>query len=339
MILVSKSVAISGTRDEAGDMTTIAAGTIPFYVEAPGVPVSIENLRFVRPKTEAILVYAVSGLTIASCQIEGVDPLPGFGNTGIEINTSGNVPNPSNPGHPEKISGTLLIVNNYIDVAGATASDNGVGVIVWSVGMPGAEVQAFVSGNTITNFTEKGTSIRRAVGRVNVERNLITSDTIMGPAPGATGIFVANLGSYLVAHNSVHIRWATGSGFGIEMRSQPQYQQWSVSGAIVVGNDVNMDAPTGTVFGPNSAGIHVIGNATGDSVQDNQIHGRAGAALAVEAAQGGLASDNTFALNRVDDFDASVADVSVGAGVLNTRILGQRGAIVDLGVNTVIVSL
>src|SRR5215469_3218068 len=60
------------------------------------------------------------------------------------------------------------------------------------------------------------------------------------------------------------------------------------------------------------------------------------AALAV-AAQGGLASDNTFALNRVDDFDASVPAVSVGAGVLNTQILGQQGAIVDQGANTVIV--
>jgi len=338
MVLVSKPVAISGARDEFGDITSIAAGTIPFYVEAPGVAVRIENLRFVRPKAEAVLVYAVSGLTIASCQIKGVDPLPNFGSTGIDINTSGDIPNPNQPGHPENVSRTLLIVNNDIDVAGGTAGDDTTGVNVWSVGVPAAEVQAFISGNTVTHFNEKGINMRRALGRVNIERNLVTSDTIMGPAPGASGIWVANLGSYLIAHNSVHTLWANGSGFGIEVRSQSQFSQWSVTGAIVVDNHVNMDAPAGTVFNANSAGIHILGNATGNSVQDNRIDGRAGAALAV-AAQGGLASDNTFALNRVDDFDASVPDVSVGAGVLNTQILGQQGAILDQGTNTVIVPL
>jgi hypothetical protein len=338
MVLMSKSVAISGTRAEDGDMTSIEAGTIPFYVDAPGVAVRIENLRFVRPKAEAVLVYAVSGLTIASCQIKGVDPLPIFGSTAIDINTSGDIPNPNQPGHPENISGTLLIVNNDVDVAGGTAGDDTVGVAVWSVGVPGAEVQAFISGNAVTNFNEKGINIRRALGRMNVERNRLTTDTIMGPAPGASGIFAANLGSYLIAHNSVHARWATGSGFGIDVRSQSQFSQWSISGAIIVDNDVNMDAPAGTAFTVNSAGIHILGNATGNSAQDNRIHGRARAALAV-AAQGGLASDNTFALNRLDDFDASFADVSVGVDVLNTQILGQKGTIDDQGTNTVIVPL
>src|SRR6516165_1715434 len=39
MILVSKAVAISGARneqDDEGEVTTIYAGTIPFYVAAPG---------------------------------------------------------------------------------------------------------------------------------------------------------------------------------------------------------------------------------------------------------------------------------------------------------------
>jgi hypothetical protein len=80
MVLVSRAVAISGARDvdaqmrdEDGERTSIEAGTIPFHVEAPGAAVTIQGLRFVRPKGDAVLVYAVSGLVIASCQIEGVD--------------------------------------------------------------------------------------------------------------------------------------------------------------------------------------------------------------------------------------------------------------------------
>src|SRR5215468_10244968 len=64
MILVSKAVSISGAPD--GEMTSIDGGTIPFYVEAPGAAVSIQRLHFVRPKAAAVLVYAVSGLVIAS---------------------------------------------------------------------------------------------------------------------------------------------------------------------------------------------------------------------------------------------------------------------------------
>src|SRR5215831_11577909 len=79
-ILVSKAVAISGARDEDdrmrpehGEMTSIEGGTTPFYVEVPGAPVTIQRLRFIRPRGDAINVYAVRGLVIASCKIEGVE--------------------------------------------------------------------------------------------------------------------------------------------------------------------------------------------------------------------------------------------------------------------------
>src|SRR5262245_54595550 len=65
MVLVSKAVAISGAREgqaDDGELTSIDAGTIPFYVEAPGAQVSIQGLRFIRPKGVAVRVYAVSGL-------------------------------------------------------------------------------------------------------------------------------------------------------------------------------------------------------------------------------------------------------------------------------------
>src|SRR5215472_8571096 len=70
-ILISKAVAISGAPD-----ASIEAGTIPFYIAAPGATVTIQEVRFVRPRKSAILVYAVSGLMIASCSIDGIVPLP-----------------------------------------------------------------------------------------------------------------------------------------------------------------------------------------------------------------------------------------------------------------------
>src|SRR5262249_32682690 len=147
-ILVSKAVAISGARDEDDrmrhehvKMTSIEGGTTPFYVEVPGAPVTIQRLRFIHPKFDAIAVYAVGGLAITSCTIEGVEPLGGVGG-GIDIATTFglNLPNPTNPGKPENISGTLLIANNDIDVGG-TGLDNTTGIIVFSVGIPGAEVE------------------------------------------------------------------------------------------------------------------------------------------------------------------------------------------------------
>ena len=103
MVLVSKTVAISGARedhDHDGELTSIYAGTIPFYVEAPGAQVSIQGLRFIQPKGVAVRVYAVSGLVIASCKIEGAVPVNQV-SAGISIATSfgviGTPPTPMNP--------------------------------------------------------------------------------------------------------------------------------------------------------------------------------------------------------------------------------------------------
>src|SRR5262249_45357669 len=78
-VLVSQAVVISGTQDDDEEMASIEAGTIPFYVAAPGASVTIQGLRFIRPKADAVLVYSVSGLVIASCKIEGLEPVLGGG--------------------------------------------------------------------------------------------------------------------------------------------------------------------------------------------------------------------------------------------------------------------
>src|SRR5215831_4300220 len=186
MVLVSKEVTVSGVRDDdEGEMVSIDAGTFPFFVNAPGSRVAIQGLRFVRPKGDAIFVYAVTGLVIASCRIEGVELLPTWGREAIDIITvqNGNQPSPTNPGHPENISGRLLIVNNDIDVGG-TALENTLGLVVFSVGQsPDKEVDIDVSGNTIRNTTEPAMDFQRVGGRAYIERNVITTGPVAGSRP------------------------------------------------------------------------------------------------------------------------------------------------------------
>jgi hypothetical protein len=345
MVLVSRAVTISGDRDENGDrrdedgaMTSIEGGTTPFYVEAAGASVTIQGLRFIRPKGDAIFVYAVSGLMIASCKIDGT----GNGGDGIDIVTSDSTPKPANPGHPENISGTLLIVNNDIDLAGGTPETKTVGVLVFSVGVPGAEVEAYVSGNKIRNTTEPAIDVRRLVGRAYIERNVLATGTVsfLPQARNQQVIRVANIGSYLIAHNSIDCGWAPpAQGIGVFS----QYAEWPMERAIVVDNDVTMSPPEGSVFDLYSAGIWIGGFAQGNVVQDNRIRGRGNAALAADNWQGagpqvGTPANNAFVLNRLDHFEASTADIFVDDGVLNTLIVG-RGSVEDHGVGTIIVPL
>jgi Right handed beta helix region len=331
-VLVWKAVAISGTQDGDDEMASIEGGTTPFYVEASGASVTIQGLRFIRPKGDAIFVYAVSGLVIASCKIEGVETLQTIGGgDGIDINTSSGVPMPTNPGKPENISGTLLVANNDIDVAGGTAQDLTVGVLIFSVGVPGAEVEAYVSGNKIRNTTEPAINFRRVGGRVYVERNVLTTGSVAGPAGNLQAIRVVNTGSYVIAHNSIDCAWPQAAGIGVFS----QIAAWPLERAVVVDNDVTMSAPEGTVFGANSAGIEIRGIAQGNMVMNNRIRGRARAALAVT----GTTGNNTFVSNDLDGFQSSLADVFVDAGVTNTVVVGRQISVEDHGGGTVVVPM
>jgi len=342
MVLVSKAVAISGMQDGDDEETaSIEAGTVPFYVDAPGASVEIQGLRFIRTKVGAIFVNSVSGLVIASCTIEGLEP---GGGTGIAIITGPNinVPTPMNPGRPENISGTLWIVDNDLDLGGGSAEDLIVGVLIFSVGVPGAEVEAYISGNTIRNVTETAINIRRVVGRVDVERNVITTGPLVAAPPSGRpqAIRVANLGSYLIAHNWIDCEWTHPNAEGVGVFSQ--VAAWPMEGAVVVDNDVTMSAPEGTVFGDFSAAIGVFGFAEGNVVRNNRIRGRARAALSVPVFPlppqvPAVPANNAFVHNHFGHFEASVADVFVGPAALNTRIVGA-GTVEDLGTGTIIVT-
>ena len=85
------------------------------------------------------------GLTIADCRIEGAEPLltsDGTLSTGIGVATTPRPPTPEQPGRPENVSGRLSIVNNYVDVAGGTAADNTLGILIFSVGKADRPVES-----------------------------------------------------------------------------------------------------------------------------------------------------------------------------------------------------
>ena len=329
-ILISKAVAVSG----AGD-AIIEAGTIPFYVEAPGSAVTIQNVRFVRPAKSAIVVYAVTGVVIASCSIQGFTLLPNIQFSGFAViaNDMAVTPSPTQPGHPENISGRIVIADNDID-AGENPIGNVLGITTFSAGVsPDKEVDLYISGNRIRNVTEPAINLRRIGGRAHVEGNVI----VTGPVSAAArpeAIRAVNIGSFVIAHNVIHSQWPDPDAIGIGLFSQ--FADWPMANAVVVDNDVTMLPPDGVQFGDYSAGIDIRGFAQGNFVGNNTIRGRARAAVAVDVFNGGIPDNTTFGLNRFGDFDSSVPGVIVGNGVTGTLILGQKGTVNDQGVNTAI---
>ena len=331
-ILISKAVAISGAAD-----AIIERGTIPFYVAAPGAKVGIQNVHFVSPSKSAIVVYAVSGLVIASCRIEGYAPLPNIQFSGISVGASDMAvtPTPSQPGHPENISGRILIADNDID-AGANPLGNVLGITSFSAGQsPDGEVDLYISGNRIRNITRPGIDLRRIGGRAHVEGNVITTGPVSSQS-NTEAIRAVNIGSFVIAHNVIHCQWPDPDAIGISVFSQ--IADWPMADAVVVDNKVTMSPPDGVIFAGFSAGIDIRGFAQNIFVGNNRIRGSARAAVAVDVFNGGVPANTAFVLNRLGGFDSSLPGVIVGDGVSDTLILGQKGTVNDLGINTVILS-
>jgi hypothetical protein len=342
-IVVSREVVISGIRDELGETTTIDRGTWPFAVEAPGLHVSIQGLRFVRPRAGAIQVNAVSGLAISDCRIEGVEtvPNPDMRGTpvgmGIGISTTPKPPTPAQPGRPGDISGIVSLVNNSIDTIGGTAEDMTLGVLIFSAGKPPEKVvDLYLSGNRISNVTERAVNVRQLGGRGYIERNVITTGRVAGAAGGVApdAIHAFGTGSYLIAHNSIQSDWAKGAG----IRVHGGFAEWPIEGAIVVDNDVTMPASASASFNASSAGIEIRGYARGSAVLNNRIRGRGKAALAVIGHNGGIPANNQFVSNDLHGFQSSVAMVLLDAGVANTLVVGGKWKVQDGGIGTVIVN-
>jgi hypothetical protein len=88
MVTVSKSVAISGNRDQYGDLPTMKGGDWPFLVNAAGAQVTIQRLHFVSPTSGAIWIYAAGGMEVSGCQVQGVIPSVEFA---VEAGLAGSV--------------------------------------------------------------------------------------------------------------------------------------------------------------------------------------------------------------------------------------------------------
>jgi DNA-binding SARP family transcriptional activator len=327
-IRISKAVSIFGVRDAGGEMATIESGTIPFYVDAPGQRVTIRGLRFVRPTQAAILVRAVRGLEISSIRIDGLVPFSN-GAGGISINTRGEMPLPSSPGNPENVSGHLLIAHNEIDGTGGTAQSPTAGVTVFSVGQsPDKEVDLDVIANQVSNTSAPTINIRRVHGRVRIIGNTLrTSPETRGDVDA---VRLVNGGSVLMANNTVESKWPNAAG--IQVFSP--FTEWPTKHVTVEDNEVLMSPPPGVALGDFSAGISIRGFADSNVVRHNKISGRAWAALSMYAFRGGVPSDNAFIDNRLERFEATVADIFIGSGVARRHIVGP-GSVSDHGTATI----
>jgi hypothetical protein len=261
-------------------------------------------------------------------KIEGLVPFS-IGASGISINTSGEMPLPSSPGHPENVSGHLLIANNEIDGTGGTAHAATAGINVFSVGQsPDREVELDIISNRISDMSAPTVNIRRVHGRVRVLGNTLrTSPETVGDVDA---VRLVNGGSILMANNTVECKWPNAAG--IQVFSP--FAEWPTRRVIVEDNDVLMSPRQGATLGDFSAGISIRGFADSDVVRHNRISGRARAALAMYTFRGGEPADNAFIDNRIEKFEAMGADIYVGGGVARGRIVGP-GSTSDHGKSTI----
>lgn len=345
IITVSTDVVISGARDGNGAYTTIDGGNWPFFVDAANSQVTIEKLHFVGPSAGAVWVYAVAGLNINNCQIEGVVPTADFGTeggvtaptaAGLFVGGDPHPPSASFPGKPGNFSGNLIVEDNDIDT-GASPEAASLGVVFFSVGtLPDHEVTIDVSRNRIRNVTEPTINFRVIGGRAYAEHNVLQTGGVKGPIANPDAIRIFGTGSYVAAHNSIDCGWSDGEATAIDVSGSATFPE---TGAIVLDNDILMSAEKGTSFTSNSAAIEIKSFAQGNSVLNNRIRGRAWAALSVIGQNGGIPANNSFLWNEINHFDASTADIYLAAGVQNTIIIGPKTTLQDNGTGTLVVPI
>ena len=345
IITVSRDVVISGARDERGAYTTIEDGNWPFFVDAANSQVTIEKLHFVGPSGGAVWAYAVAGLNISNCQIEGVVPTADFGtqggvaapvSAGLFVGADPHPPSASFPGKPSNFSGNLIVEDNDIDMA-ASPDAASLGVVFFSVGtLPDHEVTIDVSRNRIRNVTEPTINFRVIGGRAYAEHNVLQTGGVKGPIANPDAIRIVGTGSYVAAHNSIDCGWSDGEATAIDVFGSAAFPE---TGAVVLDNDILMSAAEGTAFTQSSAAIEIKSFAQGNSVLNNRIRGRAWAALAVDAQNGGIPANNSFLWNEINHFDASTADIYLAAGVQNTIIIGPKTTLQDNGTGTLVVPI
>jgi hypothetical protein len=326
VILVTGAVTIRGQ-----DATILGGGSAApggmqavFLIDAPGVDVTIEGLRFVNPHNAAIRVARSGDLRIANCQVDGMTP--------SAVATPGGVQNAALAIHlPGGSVGAVSILENRFQIGG-TADDSIGGII-----MTGPADRVLIADNRITGTTSHGMDLRDVNGPARIERNIVET----GPVgrSGLPGRFVDALrligsGEYLV----------DGNQFDCGFENAAVVRLGGTKKAVVRQNEVVASVPESKVPGLQSAGIQVQGSADDNEILQNRIKGRGRVAISVifsdfplDKPNGtGNPSATMFQGNNVQQFAPTVATVEVGASATNTTIVGGSGTLIDNGIGTVV---
>jgi hypothetical protein len=133
-----------------------------------------------------------------------------------------------------------------------------------------------------------------------------------------------------MANNTVECSWPNAAAIQV----YSPYGELPTDSVTVMDNHVRMSPSPTATLGDFSAGISIRGFAHGIVVRQNTIEGRAQAALSLYTFRGGTPTDNALVDNRLDRFDATVADIVVGGGVARTHIAGP-GTVLDHGTATI----
>jgi hypothetical protein len=329
-ILVTTGVVVEGIPDANGNMPVITGGVKPFQVNAPGQPVRFRALRFVGAKLTVIEVRAAEDVAVEYCRFEQVEPL--FASA-IGANLAiGVVLGFFTAG---QVVGDISIAHNHFAIGG-TASDRTEAIAAIGVGRADTPVRLTVADNVVTNTVAHGIDIRNIVGQASIERNDVSTGAIGGQMVPfgdrfVDGIRVLGSGSYLVAHNRVRVGYENAAG--IRLQGGPTAP---VAQAIVFGNDITMDSPDPAVFGSESTGIELRRAAAGNTLLSNRIRGHAQAAIALIAEPAGAPRDTTVSGNNYASFAASLADLYIAPGVIETTVIGGQGTVLDQGAGTVL---
>jgi hypothetical protein len=324
VILVGKAVEIRGENATILGGGSLADGGFQasFLVTAPDAHVTFERIRFVQPHNAAIRVRQAGALRIQACEIDGVVPTAlGPVNGGLGIDLRGGGP-----------FGAVAIVDNRLRIGGSDKDATG------GIAIAGTATRVEITGNRINETTAHGMNVQNVGGPARIERNIVVTGPIgRGGEPGSfvNALRVLGPGSYRVVRNELDCGFPNAAVVRIA----------ATTGAEVRQNEILASIAANEIPGDESAGIQVRGSAVDNQVLQNRVRGRGRVALSVVGSEfpldkptgtDGNPRGTTFTGNNIQQFDSTVASVEIGQGVVNTKIVGGSGTIIDNGTGTVV---
>ena len=339
-ILVTTATNIKGVGPDGTGRAVLHGGWRAFDVRAPGANVSIQGMYFDHPHFAAIETEAARGILYSDNVVDHTSPedMPPFGlvGTGFDFGALS----------PASLTGDVTVVDNQITIGGLpTQRTYGIGLPL-GAGTVADPVNVYIARNTINDVTAHGIDMRNFVGRSVVEHNTISTGAVGGQQVALPDIFVDGIralgtGSFTIRHNSITIGFANAAG----IRLQGNTVAAGESQATIESNDISIALPEETIFGTQNAGIDIRRAASTNSILHNEIRGigRAAIALTAESSPNSrgatlVPTGNVFLANNISTFNSTLADIYVGAGVVDTSITGGSGSLIDLGTGTTVTS-